>query len=170
MGWESREWAQWSEEQRDAYLDGRAPRSRVTGAQLVERLDSPYSSGISVRVKVWGGLAVITALFVVVLAILMMSAPTYTAVGAWRPTVLYGWQNVPPIGAAYIDPSRIGTTMDGRPVLCTTREPDRQGRWTCTEYSYVNEGQRVVVMPPTSQLHSVACNTRPDIACPGTTI
>ena len=55
MGWESREWAKWSDEQRDAYLDGRAPRKSVTGAELVERLDSPYSSGVSLRIKIWEG-------------------------------------------------------------------------------------------------------------------
>jgi hypothetical protein len=170
MGWESREWAKWSEEQRNAYLDGRAPRSQVTGAQLVERLDSPYSSGISLRVKVWGGLAAVIGLLVVSFAILLITGPTYTEESPWRSTVLYGWQHVPPVGAGYLDPSRIGTTMDGRPVLCTAREPDKQGRWTCTEYSYVNEGQRAVVLPPTSQLRSVACNTRQDIACPWTTI
>jgi hypothetical protein len=56
MGWESRDWGQWTDEERETYLDGRERRQPLTAAQLLERLDSPYSSGISARVKIWGGL------------------------------------------------------------------------------------------------------------------
>jgi hypothetical protein len=174
MGWESREWAKWSDEQRDAYLDGRAPRKSVTGAELVERLDSPYSSGVSLRIKVWGGLAAATALLAAVVIYGIATAPSETGrVGAasiWQPQVIYGWQHVPPQGSRYIDPSRIGDTLAGEPIICTAREPDDQGRWVCNEYTPVHAGQQVFVMPADSQLRSVACNTRPAAPCPGTTI
>jgi hypothetical protein len=172
VGWEDREWAKWTDEQHDAYLDGRAPRPQITGKELVERLDSPYSGGISLRVKVWGRLAGGIAVIATGIVYLVATAPVpVTGVSTWRPWVLYGWQHVPPVHAGYVDPSRIGNTLAGKPILCTRREPDDLSRWVCTEYTYVN-GRPVVVLPPDSPLRSVACNTDPSVRCPvpGTTI
>ena len=102
------------------------------------------------------------------------TAPSETgrvgAAATWQPRVIYGWQHVPPEGSRYIDPSRISDTLAGEPILCTAREPDDQGRWVCTEYTPVHADQRVFVMPTYSQLRFVACNTRPDAPCPGTTV
>jgi hypothetical protein len=171
MGWEGREWAKWSDEERAAYLEGRAPRQRVTGSQLVERLDSPYSAGISLRVKVWGGLGAAVALLVACLVYLAATVPTDRAAGSsiWRPVVLYGWEHVPPVGSGNIDPSRVETTLAGKPILCTSRRPDERRRWVCTTYTYVY-GRRVVVLPPNSPLQYVACNTDPNAPCPGNTV
>ena len=35
MGWESRDWGQWTDEERETYLDGRERRQPLTTAQLV---------------------------------------------------------------------------------------------------------------------------------------
>jgi hypothetical protein len=176
MGWEDREWAKWSDEQRDAYLDGRAPKRTVTGAELVERIDSPYSSGVSLRIKVWGGLAAVIALLAAAFTYGILSMPLsgpgpVNPLASWQPPVIYGWQHVPPKDSPNMDdPRRDGLTFNGTPVICTGREPDVYGRWACIEWTVIHAGQRVFVMPTDSPLSGVACNTRPDAPCPGTTV
>jgi len=176
MGWESRGWAKWSDEERDAYLEGRAPRRQVTGAELVERIDSPYSTGVSLRIKVWGGLAAVIALLAAVFTYGIWSMPLpgpepVNAFASWQPPVIYGWQHVPPKGSPNMDdPRRGGLTLNGTPIICTAREPDDQGRWACVEWTVIHDGQRVFVMPSDSPLRAVACNTQPTYPCPGTTV
>jgi hypothetical protein len=173
MGWEGREWAKWSEDERDTYLEGRAPR-RATGRELLERIDSPHSTGVSLRAKIWGGLAAVTVAFAAIVVYEIHANPLTTGSpsGAVQttPPVLYGWQHIPSQGVAYTDPSRIGnTSFHGRPILCTDREHDELGRWVCTTYTIVQPGQRIVVMPADSPLHGVRCNVLPSAPCPDTT-
>jgi hypothetical protein len=170
MGWESRDWGQWTDEERETYLDGRERRQPLTTAQLLERLDSPYPSGISARVKIWGGLFAAIALLALFIAYERATAPTFDTEGmSWQPAVIYGWQHVPLIGSPGVFPTGI-VGLPGRPILCTVRERDPHGRWACMTYSPIRDGQRVVVLPPSSPLRTIACNTDVHAACPGAAV
>jgi hypothetical protein len=176
-GVDDRDWAKWTDDEKAAYLgSGWTPQPQVTGAELLQRIDSPYSSGVSLRVKVWGGLAavivVLAAAFTIgILAIPLSGPEPLNPLASWQPPVIYGWQHVPPKGRPnFDDPKRDGLTFNGLPVICTGREPDDHGRWACTEWTVIHAGQRVFVMPAESPLHGVACNVRPDVPCPGTAV
>jgi hypothetical protein len=175
MGVDNRDWAKWSDEEQAAYLSNWAPQPQVTGAELLERIDSPYSSGVSLRIKVWGGLAVATALLAAIVTYGIATAPRDTASPppastSLRGPIVYGWRHVPPQGIGNVIPSRVADALDGQRNICIVRDLDADGRWVCTTYALVDEHHRIFVMPADSPLRFVACTTQPAVTCPGTTI
>ena len=161
MGWESRDWAKWSDRERRDHLDS---RPTATVGECHDRT----------RVAVWSALAaMVIALggggwFANAWIDGGGSVPDGAVTGTWTgagPHVIYGWSHVPPRGSTDLDPSHVGTRMGGVDVLCVTRVNVGAGRWVCDSYAIINPGDTLVEMPWSSAMTEVPCNAHP-VPCP----
>jgi hypothetical protein len=160
MGWRSREWARWSDEERERFL---GPSAAVTIATRgVDR----------VRLVVWGSLgAAILLLAVGALAAraLLPPLPPPAAASAGA-RVIYGWSDIPSITSP--TPGTRVVRIGADPVICTTRTVVAR-RWLCTAYGLIRPGMRVVELPPSYPDEFAPCSTPTApggriVPCPGT--
>jgi hypothetical protein len=128
MGWESRDWAKWTDEERTRYVGG-SGHVAVAVAEPARASRRPELVLLAALVSAAGS-------FLAWHAHLFRAAPAPRPALPPLPAVVYG------TGSSH---------MGGYALTCTAMTRDVQGTISCTAWSYVMPGQRVeepVSLPP----------------------
>jgi len=132
MGWRDRDYARWTDQERDDYYGGPSSTSRSWPARWI-------------MLAVAGLLAVFLASIV---SRALQPAPTAPPFNpdAVPHAIIYGWWNVPPVDTH----AQQAWVQGNRSMICRTRQPDTRtyGGYVCTSYSIINPGQTVVPLSP----------------------
>ena len=139
MGWQDRDWAKWTDEERARFYGGgvRSSKSSSLPRTAVRLADNPRARGtLLLAVLVSGALSLAFGVLHVRLHILRTNHPATAAshVTGGPAPVLYG--------------TRVRTQADGSQLTCTSMVTAANGGWSCIRAAIVMPGQRTALAAP----------------------